>query len=233
MSELPSLCHAGGRVKAHLFYTFLAIFAVTAVITLLGITGTISIRDQYLAPLFGAFLIELTGAVIALYRRADFFSLPGESHGDDARPPPSPYDGPVAKGSDDYPAAPSSPAQATVGQEQEAPRSSDHGSSLDLEEYLRELKRLEGRFFEVNRLKTESNGRPAWFRGKVFNVRASKLGPSITLDSQSNKWMSVTVYAKEEHLTAAFALQPGDLVEAHGRLDTSILSLDDADFKRI
>ena len=60
-------------MKAHLFYTFLVIFAATAVVTLLGVTGVIAIQDRYLATLMGAFLIELTGAVIAIFKGANFF----------------------------------------------------------------------------------------------------------------------------------------------------------------
>ena len=60
-------------MKNALFYTFLAIFAATAAVTLLGITGVVAIDDFYLKGLFGALLIELVGAVIALYRATPFF----------------------------------------------------------------------------------------------------------------------------------------------------------------
>ena len=61
-------------MKTHLFYTFLVIFAATAVVTLLGVTGVIAIQDGYLTALVGAFLIELAGAVIAIFKGADFFA---------------------------------------------------------------------------------------------------------------------------------------------------------------
>lgn len=61
-------------VKKHLFYTFLFIFAATAVITLLGVTNVITIREGYLTGLVTAFLIELAGAVIAIFKSANFFS---------------------------------------------------------------------------------------------------------------------------------------------------------------
>ena len=61
-------------MKAHLFYTFLVIFAATSVVTLLGVTSIITIRDGYLTALVSAFLIELAGAVIAIFKSADFFS---------------------------------------------------------------------------------------------------------------------------------------------------------------
>jgi hypothetical protein len=61
-------------LKAHLFYTFLVIFAATSVVTLLGVTSVITIREGYLTALVTAFLIELAGAVIAIFKGADFFA---------------------------------------------------------------------------------------------------------------------------------------------------------------
>lgn len=61
-------------MKTHLFYTFLVIFAATALITLLGVTNVIPIREGYLTALVGAFLIELAGAVIAIFKGANFFA---------------------------------------------------------------------------------------------------------------------------------------------------------------
>ena len=61
-------------MKTHLFYTFLAIFAATAIVTLLGVTNVIVIREGYLTALVSAFLIELAGAVIAIFRSAKFFA---------------------------------------------------------------------------------------------------------------------------------------------------------------
>jgi len=60
-------------MKKALFYVFLVIFGLTAMVTLGGITKVIAIDDFYLKGLFGALLVQLVGAVIALYRRADFF----------------------------------------------------------------------------------------------------------------------------------------------------------------
>jgi hypothetical protein len=57
-----------------LFYTFLVIFAATAVVTLLGVVKVLPIEQENLRWLLGAFLIELAGAVIALFRGAPFFS---------------------------------------------------------------------------------------------------------------------------------------------------------------
>ena len=57
-----------------LFYSFIIIFIVTAAVTLLGVTGRILIPATQLNMLLAAFLVELAGAVIALYKRTDFFT---------------------------------------------------------------------------------------------------------------------------------------------------------------
>lgn len=62
-----------------LFYTFLAIFIATALVTLLGLIGAVSIPSVQLSLLVGAFFVELAGAVIALFRRTDFFARTPEN----------------------------------------------------------------------------------------------------------------------------------------------------------
>jgi hypothetical protein len=49
------------------------IFAATSVVTLLGVTNVIVIREGYLTALITAFLIELAGAVTAIFKSANFF----------------------------------------------------------------------------------------------------------------------------------------------------------------
>lgn len=61
------------KMKRHLFYTFLLIFIATSVITLLGIVDVVEIKDEYLSKLIVAFLIELSGGVVFVYKQADFF----------------------------------------------------------------------------------------------------------------------------------------------------------------
>ena len=67
-------------MKKHLFYTFLAIFVATAVVTLLGVTGVIHVSDGPLTALITAFLVESAGAVVAIFRKADFFTDNDEQH---------------------------------------------------------------------------------------------------------------------------------------------------------
>ncbi|MFC1889131.1 hypothetical protein ACFL4G_05175 [Thermodesulfobacteriota bacterium] len=61
-------------MKRHLFYTFLVVFVVTAVVALLGVTRVVSIEGKYLWPLLSALIIESACAVIALFKGTVFFS---------------------------------------------------------------------------------------------------------------------------------------------------------------
>ncbi len=60
-------------MKEALFYSFLAIFVATAVVTLLGLTGYLKIRTEFLKALVASLVLELAVSVIALYRATDFF----------------------------------------------------------------------------------------------------------------------------------------------------------------
>jgi hypothetical protein len=63
-------------MKKHLFYTFLGVFIATAVLTLMGIAGAITIPKEYLTPLFAALILALTGSVVGLFKATDFFATP-------------------------------------------------------------------------------------------------------------------------------------------------------------
>lgn len=59
--------------KQTLFWLFIGIFAVTAIITLLGITGVIkTIKEKYLNTLFTALILEVVGAVFLLFQGFNF-----------------------------------------------------------------------------------------------------------------------------------------------------------------
>lgn len=62
------------KMKQHLFYLFLTIFAGTALITLLGIANLISIDAFYLKGLYACLIVELVGAVIGMFRTTTFFT---------------------------------------------------------------------------------------------------------------------------------------------------------------
>ncbi len=57
-----------------LYYSFLGIFVVTALVTLLGVLSVVPIKDTHLNLLLGAFILELAVAVIGLFKRTDFFT---------------------------------------------------------------------------------------------------------------------------------------------------------------
>jgi len=63
--------------KQTLFWLFVGIFAVTAVITLLGITGVIkTIKEKYLNTLFTALILEVIAAVFLIFQGLDFAENP-------------------------------------------------------------------------------------------------------------------------------------------------------------
>jgi hypothetical protein len=60
-------------MKRNFFYVFLGIFALTAIVTLLGVTRLIVIDDFSLKSLFGSLLLELVTTMIVLFRSTKFF----------------------------------------------------------------------------------------------------------------------------------------------------------------
>jgi hypothetical protein len=53
-----------------LFYVFISIFVVTAIITLLGITGSglVTIKEGYLDKLFYSLIVEVIAGIVALFK---------------------------------------------------------------------------------------------------------------------------------------------------------------------
>jgi len=53
-----------------LFFVFISIFVVTAIITLLGITGSgyVTIKEGYLNKLFYSLIVEVIGGIVALFK---------------------------------------------------------------------------------------------------------------------------------------------------------------------
>lgn len=61
--------------KEVLFWTFIGIFSITAIITLLGITGVLKdIKERYLNVLFTSLILEVVAAVLILFKGTDFTS---------------------------------------------------------------------------------------------------------------------------------------------------------------
>jgi hypothetical protein len=63
-------------MKAVLFTVFVTIFGLTALVTLAGLVGWVTIADGYLKALVGAFLLQLATSVIAAFRSAKLFAPP-------------------------------------------------------------------------------------------------------------------------------------------------------------
>ena len=56
-----------------IFWIFLGIFAITAIITLLGITNVIKgIKDKYLTALFTSLILEVIGGMVVLFNSFDY-----------------------------------------------------------------------------------------------------------------------------------------------------------------
>jgi hypothetical protein len=59
--------------ESTLFWIFIVIFSITAIVTLLGITGVIkNIKERYLNALFTALILEVVAAVVILFREVKF-----------------------------------------------------------------------------------------------------------------------------------------------------------------
>ncbi len=64
-------------MKKALFYTFLFIYIATAIVTLLGLTPLLPIPVGYMRILLPALLVETAAALVALFKRTDFFDSEG------------------------------------------------------------------------------------------------------------------------------------------------------------
>ncbi len=60
-------------MKKALFFTFLTIFGLTAIITLLGLLRVIDLREEYQTKLFYLLIVESIIPVITLFKKTAFF----------------------------------------------------------------------------------------------------------------------------------------------------------------
>jgi hypothetical protein len=60
--------------ESALFYVVLLLFAVTGIVTILGLVQKVSIEKKYLNALFSALILELIAAVLYMFSSTDFFS---------------------------------------------------------------------------------------------------------------------------------------------------------------
>jgi hypothetical protein len=75
----PYLKPRMNRMRVHLFYTFLGVYAATAVVTLLAVVNLVQVRERFFVPLFGVFLVETIVVVMALFKRTDVFGKKEDS----------------------------------------------------------------------------------------------------------------------------------------------------------
>ena len=68
------------QYKNILFYTFLLIFTATTIITFLGLIDLLSLDPNYMNALFTGLIVEVIGAVILLFKSADFFTRTSEQN---------------------------------------------------------------------------------------------------------------------------------------------------------
>ncbi len=69
-------------MKKTLFYTFIAVFVATALITLLGLINIVPIDPEYLDKLFYLLIAETVLPVIALFKKTSFFEHETPNNGE-------------------------------------------------------------------------------------------------------------------------------------------------------
>lgn len=60
--------------KEILYYSFIVIFIATSIVTLVGVMGYVIIDKTHLNMLLTAFLLGIAGAIVALFKKTNFFS---------------------------------------------------------------------------------------------------------------------------------------------------------------
>ncbi len=189
--------------KNILFFTFLSIFILTAIITLLGILELIKIKSGYLNTLVGVFVIELAGAVITLFRKADFFS-------DDVTP------NKVNKNTNKMEPAPPACDTATTPPE----------SNLVASEYFETFHDLKDRFHEQEEFVKRHNGHRVCWSGIVNSVSTQSDCVCIQLKTSENMIYDIIhVNLPMDLRTKAYALHKGDIIAATGTLNTLFMPM--------
>ena len=226
------------KKKDILFYTFLGIFIITAGITLLGITGKMTIREGYLNTLVGLFLLESGGAVISLFRNTNFFD---EEHKPKQQGPmevepaatPKTVEQPATPPAPQVPERCDSPINSEAIQQtatkQEEPTSNveepptKKQCDLSAAEFFKRIEELNGRFHEQEEFIEAQIGSDIRWGGVVTETSSSRLGKTvnISLSTGGNYVTPSFVAAFPIDMKAkAFALRQGDWVVVTGTLQT-------------
>jgi len=67
--------------ESALFYVVLILFAITGIVTILGLVQKVMIEKKYLNALFSALILELIAAVLYLFSNTEFFPTPNSLTG--------------------------------------------------------------------------------------------------------------------------------------------------------
>jgi hypothetical protein len=196
-----------------LFYTFLSIFALAAVITLLGILECVKIKSGYLNALVSIFVVELAGAVIALFKKANFVSDEEPCNIKEPIPRQALLSALPAK------------IPKTKVHPQRAEATPAH-SSLSSVEYFTKFHALSDRFHEREELAKQFDGNIVRWIGTVNSVSTSSLNGSIQIQLKVADDFPFDIFhacVPDELRTKAYALQKGDLVAVTGVLKTSFM----------
>ncbi|API87684.1 hypothetical protein [Francisella uliginis] len=202
-------------MKKHLFYTFLLLFVVIVVITLLGIANVLHIKVEYLTPLVTIVLAGVGGAVIGIYKKVDFF----EEEEKKTIPIEETYnniDEPTTK------------AKANTLSEKRIDISSiyENPTDITMEEYFLAIKQLDGRFNELRRFSKSLNGVEVNWKGFIQDVSEFKLHTyeciHISIKLPEDLFAdSALIILGMEHRTDAFSCHKGDFINVKGVLDLS------------
>lgn len=196
--------------KDILFYTFLSIFIVTAIITFLGVLNLVQIKEGYLDTLFGVVLCESVGVVIALFRNANFFE----------------NQKPILCSETIMPSATREPkheiCMSTV--EEKASLRTQKIGPASAQEYFDTLDKFSNRFAEQSEFIASIHGSVINWRGAVCSVTRYSDGSANICLSASNLVPCNYFYLKipSSCSARALALHQGDVIFFTTTLDTSI-----------
>lgn len=205
-------------MKRILFYTFLAIFVLTALVTLSGLAGILKINEELLKILVIGLLIELAGAVVGLFVRTDFFSqdtamelIEGEGNNrpdiDTSRQSHAPDEVPIPE----VP-IPSPEAKVTIA----SLKAKAFDSPID---FFRVLRALDHRFHERAEFESEANGAAVSWTGYVYDF--SEIADRLTLTLVVNADMSggtFVAFFSTDFKSKILSLQKFDLVRVSGTI---------------
>jgi hypothetical protein len=186
--------------KDVLFYTFLGIFIVTAIITFLGLLNLVQIKEGYLDKLLVVVAVECCGAVIGLFKKTDFFedhkSETTETKHENCKSP-------VQKKTNSV--------TPKIG-------------PVSAQEYFDTLDKFSNRFAEQREFIASIHGSVINWRGAVCSVTGYSDGSASICLSPSNLVPCNYFYLKipSSCSARALALHQGDVISFTTTLDTSI-----------